>query len=60
MTKAQEYELLAVLWNIMCTMVDIEFGMDSVQMVLPTLIKKADQDQLNMLEQEETQKQFNK
>ncbi len=49
MTTEQENKLLEILWDIMRTMVDIGFGMDAVQMVVPALLngsveKSADKD----------------
>lgn len=41
LTTEQENELLATLWNIMCTMCDIGWGMDAVQMIMPTLLHSA-------------------
>ncbi|PCJ99556.1 MAG: hypothetical protein COA45_05860 [Zetaproteobacteria bacterium] len=38
MTAEQEDKLLATLWDIMRTMVDIGYGMDAVQMVVPSLL----------------------
>ncbi len=60
LTREQENELLAVLWNIMCTMVDIGFGEDSVQMILPAILKNASADSVNKLEQKDSKQQFNK
>ena len=41
LTKEQENELLSTLWDMMRTMVDIGFGLDSVQMVIPAFMKNA-------------------
>lgn len=41
LTPEQESELLAVLWDIMSTMVDIGFGEHSVQRVMDSLIINA-------------------
>ena len=38
MTTEQENKLLETLWNIMRIMVDIGYGMDAVQMVVPALM----------------------
>ena len=40
LTDAQKIELLQTLWHIMATMVDIGFGVDSVQSVLPALFEQ--------------------
>lgn len=41
LTEAQQNELLETLWHILSTMVDIGFGLDSVQMLLPVMIENA-------------------
>lgn len=40
LTKAQEDELLQTLWNIMSAFVDLGWGVDSVQMVLPGIFEE--------------------
>lgn len=37
LTDAQKTELLQTLWNIMSMMVDIGWGVDSIQLMLPEL-----------------------
>lgn len=41
LTTQQENELLEVLWQIARTLVDIGFGLDPVQQVIPALTKNA-------------------
>ena len=43
-TPEQETEMLQALWNIMGMMVDLGWGVDSVQMLLPDLFEKAGTD----------------
>jgi len=50
MTQEQENELLQVLWNMMSTMVEIGWGVDTVQIILPELFDKAGQDSDKLLE----------
>lgn len=38
LTSEQENELLAILWDIMRTMCDLNLDMDAVQMVMPTFL----------------------
>lgn len=59
MTKAQEDEFLQALWQIMCTFVDLGWGLDSVQMLLPELAEKTGQDSVNLLNKIGSQNQFN-
>ncbi len=49
LTEAQENELLQVLWQIMSTMVDIGWGVDTVQMFLPDMFEKAGADSDKLL-----------
>lgn len=44
MTKEQENELLGVLWQIMKTMVEIGWGVNSVQYLLPEIFEAASAD----------------
>ena len=50
LTEDQETELLQVLWNIMSTMVDIGWGVDTVQMFLPTIFETSVQDSGKLLQ----------
>jgi len=54
LTEAQQNEVLQVLWQIMSTMVDIGWGVDSVQMFLPDLFKKASMDSDKLLKHNDT------
>lgn len=54
LTEAQQNEMLQVLWNIMSAMVDMGWGVDSVQMFLPELFEKAGADSDKLLEQNST------
>ncbi len=54
LTEAQQNELLETLWQIMSTMVDIGWGVDSVQMMLPELFKNAGQDSEKLLASKDT------
>ena len=49
LSKQQQNELLETLWQIMSTMVDIGWGVDSVQMMLPELFENAGQDSEKLL-----------
>lgn len=41
LTEAQQVELLQALWSIMKNFVDLSFGLDSVQQLLPALLISA-------------------
>jgi hypothetical protein len=41
LTAEQENELLAILWDIMRTMCDLNLDMDAVQMIMPTFLYAA-------------------
>ena len=41
LTAEQENELLAILWDIMRTMCDLNLDMDAVQMIVPTFLYAA-------------------
>ncbi len=58
LSKQQENELLQTLWNIMSIMVDIGWGVDTVQMFLPGLFEKDSQDSGKLIQQKSTQKAF--
>ena len=47
LSQEQQDELLRALWQIMCTMVDIGWGVDSVQILLPELFEAASADSVN-------------
>ncbi|MDM3871808.1 hypothetical protein QSV34_10640 [Porticoccus sp. W117] len=40
LTPEQEIELLSTLWQIMATMVDIGWGVDNVQLMIPDLFNR--------------------
>jgi hypothetical protein len=48
-TKEQEDEFLETLWHILCTMVDLGWGVESVQYFLPEIFEKAGQDSVNLV-----------
>lgn len=50
LTTEQESELLAILWNIMSSMVDIGFAEHSVQRVMDSLIINASSEQEDTVE----------
>jgi hypothetical protein len=56
LTEEQENELLAILWRILSTMVDIGFGLDSVQMLFPAMIENAGVDLADSVKQEDAEK----
>jgi hypothetical protein len=41
LTAEQENELLSILWDIMRTMCDLNLDMDAVQMIMPTFLYAA-------------------
>lgn len=47
LTQAQEDELLETLWHIMSTMVDIGWGVDNIQIMLPKLFNRESNDDKN-------------
>ncbi len=51
LTSEQENELLSILWDIMRTMCDLNLDMDAVQMIMPTFLYAALND-----EKDETEK----
>ena len=55
MTTEQENELLQVLWNIMSIFVDIGWGVDTVQLVLPDLFKEVAPDSEKRIESDTAQ-----
>ncbi len=55
MNEAQKNELLQTLWNIVGTMVNIGFGLDSVQMFLSTVAEKTGQDSEKLVEIKHTE-----
>ncbi len=44
LTKAQKAEVLQTLWNIMCTFVDMGWGVDTLQIVLPEVFAQVSKD----------------
>jgi len=52
-TKEQQDEVLRILWDVMRTFVDIGWGVDGVQMVLPELFEKAGADSGKLVERKE-------
>lgn len=53
LSKAQEDELLQTLWNIMSIFVDIGWGADTVQIVLPELFADVAQNSAKLPESED-------
>lgn len=55
MTEQQENELLEVLWNIMKTLVEIGWGVNSVQYLLPDIFEAATADSVksNVIENQD-------
>lgn len=49
-TEEQQNEVLQILWDIMSMMVDIGWGVDSVQILLPDLFEKTGADSDKLLE----------
>ena len=41
LSKEQEEELIQTLWMIVCTLIDIGFGFDAVQQVIPDYLQRA-------------------
>lgn len=60
LTQEQETELLQTLWNIMSMMVDLGWGLDSVQLFAPSPTDKIDSDSTDPVKQKNTVKHFNK
>ena len=58
-TEEQAQEFLQTLWNIMSTMVDIGWGVDTVQMFLPDIFEKAGPDSDNSVKQKGSLQLFN-
>ena len=54
-SKNQKLELLQTLWNIMSAMVDIGFGVDAVQYLLPDVFENASRDSVKLIELKDTQ-----
>lgn len=54
LNRAQEDELLRVLWEIMRTMVDLGWGVDNIQSFLPNIFEKAGTDCGKLLERNYT------
>lgn len=55
MTDDQKAELLRVLWSIMATFVQIGFGDDPVQHVIPALVKAAEMEEDSSGEEDTTE-----
>lgn len=53
--EERQNEVLNALWNIMRMMVDMGWGVDSVQVLLPDLFQKAGADSGKLLKQKDTQ-----
>lgn len=51
LTEEQQTELLAILWRILATFVDLGFGVDSVQL-LPALAEASAEDEADHLDDE--------
>ena len=54
LTQEQQNELLQTLWSIMSTMVDIGWGVDTVQILLPDLFAEVAPDSEKLLESRNT------
>ncbi len=54
LSTQQQNEMMQILWNIMSTMVDIGWGVDTVQLFLPELFEKTGPDSGNLLQQTHT------
>lgn len=52
LTEEQQTELLAILWRIMSTFVELGFGVDSVQTLLPALAERSAEDAADQLDKE--------
>jgi hypothetical protein len=57
LTAEQENELLSILWDIMRTMCDLNLDMDAVQMIMPTFLYAALNEEKN--ESAKTAQSFN-
>lgn len=53
LTEEQQNELLASLWSIMSTLVDIGWGVDTVQILLPDLFTEVAPDSEKLLESQD-------
>lgn len=51
LTEEQQAELLTILWRILATFVDLGFGVDSVQMLLPALADASAEDEADQLDE---------
>lgn len=51
-SDTRKHEILAALWHIMGVLVDIGFGVDTVQYLLPDIFEKASRDSVKLLEVE--------
>ena len=54
LTEDQKNELLQTLWSIMSTLVDIGWGVDTVQMLLPDIFTEVAPDSEKLLESKST------
>lgn len=52
LTEEQQTELLTILWRILATFVDLGFGVDSVQTLLPALADAAVEDEAERVDEE--------
>lgn len=59
LSDTQKTELLNALWSMMATFVDLGFGVDPVQQLMPALIEAALETDGDTLEQGEGQPDFN-
>jgi hypothetical protein len=50
LTEEQQTELLAILWRILATFVELGFGVDSVQTLLPALAEASTEDEADQLD----------
>lgn len=51
LTEQQQTELLAILWRILATFVELGFGVDSVQTLLPALAEASAEDEADQLDE---------
>ncbi len=58
-TPEQAQEFLTTLWNIMSTMVDIGWGVDTVQMFLPDIFENTGPDSDNSVKRKDSLQLFN-
>lgn len=52
-SEQQKHEMLQALWHIMSTMVDLGFGVDTVQYLLPELFENSSRDSGKLIKRNE-------